>query len=99
MRRETPSAVTRAELFREVNDHIFDLVRTSRLARGLSVICECGNATCVEALEISTGAFERIRRLPLHFVVKDGHQEPRCDRVVERGNGYVVVEKRPDAGA
>jgi hypothetical protein len=31
------------------------------------------------------------------FVLVPGHEDPQIERVVERSEGYVVVDKRPEA--
>jgi hypothetical protein len=42
--------------------------------------------------------YEAVRRIPTHFVVAPGHDVPEIERVVEKTERYVVVEKVGDAG-
>jgi hypothetical protein len=36
----------------------------------------------------------RLSSSPTHFPIKVGHELPEIERVVETGDGYVVVEKK-----
>lgn len=61
-------------------------------------VCECGEMACMEPIRLSTHEYERIRSRPTHFFVVPGHERPGDDeRVVERSNGYVIVEKSRSA--
>ena len=42
--------------------------------------------------------YERIRSTARRFVVVAGHEAEAVETVVETGEGYVVVEKRDQAG-
>lgn len=80
-------------LFREVNERIAELSGDwSETGVGLFV-CECSDPKCAEALEISPDEYERVRANSARFVVRAGHQLPEVERVVERNEHYLVVEK------
>ena len=85
-------------LFREVNE------RVKELNVGLHVdtpewVCECPDVECVQQIPLSLADYERIRRIPTHFLVLPGHVYAAVERVVEEHEGYVVVEKHGNAGA
>ena len=77
-------------LWREVNERIKALAATSG---DMEFLCECANMDCTETISMSMAEYERIRSSPTHFPIKVGHDFPEVERVVEAGDGYVVVEK------
>ena len=83
----------RQSLFRDVNERIEELAETFDLKDELLVLCECGSVECDERITISEEAYETLRLIPTHFAVAPGHEIPAVERVVERFDGYVVVEK------
>ena len=76
-------------LFREVNE------RVETLAEGdtSEFVCECSNTECIETVELTLAAYERIRSNSTSFVIKRGHDIPQIERVISRDDGYAVVEK------
>ncbi len=82
-------------LFRDVNEKVREIDNahggaTSELAEFL---CECGNADCLERVPMTLHEYERIRSNPVHFAFLAGHENPEVERIVERTDRYVVVEK------
>jgi len=59
-------------------------------------VCECGDATCREPIQMSREDYQSIRRNDRLFFVKPGHEKPDAETVIERGKDWYVVEKRPD---
>ena len=53
------------------------------------------SATCFVHLLASD--YERVRADNDRFVVVPGHEDAHIERVVERNEGYFVVDKRPEA--
>ena len=79
------------EFFREVNDRIVELgTRFGFREDRLELICECHDASCTERLSIASAVYQRVRADQRRHVLVVGHE--RSGRVVERGDGYVVVE-------
>jgi hypothetical protein len=62
-------------------------------------LCECGDSACAEAMEITADAFMSIHSAPNRFAVLPGHVLGEVEWVVETGDRYWVVEKRPSAMA
>lgn len=79
-------------LFREVNERIEDVseVRRSDL---IEFLCECGEETCLEQVELTREEYEEVRSVSDHFAMKPGHEHPDFERVIDRRDRYVVIDK------
>jgi hypothetical protein len=84
-------------LFREVNERIEELAESFDLMDELSILCECGSDQCDERIALSEDEYEKLRRIPTRFAVRPGHEIPEVERVVERHDAFVVVEKFGDS--
>ena len=81
-------------LFRQVNETVEELNEgTAGLTGTFDVVCECGELTCTDQVEVDRAAYEQARSNPLWFVVTAGHELPDVEHVVHTGDGYVIVEK------
>jgi hypothetical protein len=87
----------RQSLFREVNEHIDELAESFDLQEKMTIFCECGSGKCGEQITLTEAEYERLRRVPTHFAVIPGHDEPAVERVVEMNDRYVIVEKFGEA--
>jgi hypothetical protein len=87
-------------LFREVNENIARLEeRHGRTSSEPVYICECASPDCTEQLVVDAATYHRVReQSPRRFFVRPGHEAPQLERVVERHEGYLVVEKTGEAG-
>ena len=58
-------------------------------------VCECANDACLEHIEMASSEYEAVRQDGAHFFVAPGdeHVWPDVERVIERHDGYWVVEK------
>ena len=56
-------------------------------------MCECSDINCDENVQLSLERYREIREDPLHFFAIPGHEDPELERVVDRDDGYVIVEK------
>ena len=82
------------DLFRKVNDQIEGVNEAFGMITGtMSILCECGKLACIEQIELTLDAYRELRADPTRFAVKPGHEEPDVERVVERHEGYFVVQK------
>ena len=82
-------------VFREVNERINDLTRED----AAEYLCECGNATCTETIQMTVAEYERVRADPTHFAVLPGHEIPEVEDVVGRNEGFRVVRKKAGPAA
>ena len=81
-------------VFREVNERIEGLAETFQLkGEPLDLVCECGDATCVQRLSMTHDEYEELRSDPRQFAVHPGHEIPDVESVVARKKGYDVVAK------
>jgi hypothetical protein len=81
-------------LYRAVNEKIEGLnLAFGTLTQSMTVVCECGDVTCTEHIEVDLPAYEGIRADPALFVVRPGHVFADVEDVVEHADTYEVVRK------
>ena len=86
-------------LFREVNENIARLEeRHGATNPEPAYVCECANAGCAEQIVIDPETYRRVRAQPRLLFVRPGHEDPQLERVVERHDDYLIVEKTGEAG-
>jgi hypothetical protein len=90
--------------FRLVNERLRDLViddaeRHGEHADLLSVVCECGDVDCTAKIDVPLATYEWARSGSARFVIVPGHEIPDSERIVQHGNGFLIVEKFGDARA
>jgi hypothetical protein len=90
-------AARNEEVFRDVNKRIEEGAEQHHVASALPFHCECARAFCVETIEIPPRRYETIVSERYHFVVLPGHEDTRVERIVERDERFVVVEKVGEA--
>lgn len=84
--------------FREINERMVHDVRdVVDDDEQLRLVCECGHEDCDATLAIRLGGYEHVRADGRHFFLLPGHEIPDVERVVERHDGYAVVEKVGDS--
>ena len=90
-------SVGRQALRRELNDRL-----SARHAGDseFEVFCECGRASCRDALVVTRELYEKLRRVPTHLLIKHSHGGP-SDRIVESHENVLIIEKlgRGELGA
>ena len=84
-------------LFREVNERIAELNQTFHIEGRSEFLCECSRDECKEPVSISIDEYEGVRRESTRFFVLPGHEDESVERVIERNERYIVVEKIGDA--
>jgi hypothetical protein len=85
-------------LFREVNERIDQLHDELGGTATFEIVCECGDASCIERFQITNAAYTALREDVHRFAVVPGHEQPDVERVIEEQDEYFVVEKTdPDA--
>lgn len=80
--------------FRAVNEEIAanDGHGTTRF------LCECGNASCAEGIELTALALQHLHAENGLFVVLPGHEISDLETVVDRHDGYLVVRRNAIEG-
>lgn len=90
---------TNEATFREINEAIQRGQWPGEEASPSAFRCECARLGCNQLIELPAAEYERIRQHPRRFILAIGHELPEVETVVERQDGYVVVEKRDQTGA
>ena len=89
MTREERLAANEAR-FREINEG----AQPQRESHGHGrFVCECADRGCLAWIEVDPEVYATVRSNPRHFILSPGHEMPDLESIVERGEGYVVVEK------
>jgi hypothetical protein len=86
-------------VFREVNEGISRGQYPGEDDTPHGFRCECARLGCNQMVELTAREYERIRASSRRFLVAPGHEMPESEEVVERHDGYVVVEKTGAAAA
>jgi hypothetical protein len=81
-------------LFRQVNEHV---VGERRSTESFEILCECGDAACMEHLHVTTAAYRQARSQSTDFLLKPGHAIPEFETVVESNELFEVVRKTGQA--
>ena len=84
--------------FRAINEGIDHGDGDRRDPETVGFRCECARLGCTEILEIPSAEYEAVRGHGRRFLVAPGHVVPETEQVVERHDGYEVVEKHGEAG-
>jgi hypothetical protein len=81
-------------LFREINERVRELAAEHGDDDHVyDFYCECSNVDCTFRLSLRVAQYEAVRRHSNRFVVLPDHDMPEIEEVVERGDGWWVVEK------
>lgn len=96
---EEERAARNEATFREINERIKELNEVfDAFAPMCEWVCECADPTCAELISLNLREFEAVRQHPARFSLVPGHERLEIERVVERTDRYVVVEKQGAAG-
>jgi hypothetical protein len=88
-------------LYRVVNEKLEDLNRTLTPVAGdgsMVAVCECGDISCAQQIELPVDVYERVRADSTLFIVAPGHEIADVEQIVNAGNGFTVVCKDKDPG-
>lgn len=78
--------------FREINES----AQPQRRSRGTGrFVCECADRGCMAWLDVPLEEYALVRQNERRFIVAPTHEIPGAETVVERKDGYFVIEK-PD---
>lgn len=90
-------AARNEEVFRDVNQRIEEGAEQHAVSGTQPFHGECARASCLETIELTPARYEAIIRERYHFVVLPGHDEPQIERIIEREDDFLVVEKIGEA--
>lgn len=80
-------------LFREVNERIAESAERFA-ADETRFVCECADPACTERVDATLEEYEQVRKDGATFLVVEGHEDARAERVVHADGDRAVVEKR-----
>lgn len=83
-------------LFRKVNELATEI--GTAVEGETEFVCECYRTDCTERLRVPLDVYEQVRARSRRFLVAPGHERPGFERVVEQGDGWLVVTKTGVAG-
>jgi len=87
-------------LFREVNERIEQVSEALQVEpERLRILCECGNKSCFEHVEVSLPEYEQVRANATLFFVRPGHENADVEEIAEEHEGYTVVRKKEGPAA
>jgi len=102
--RETRAAENE-DLFRRLNErlHVLATVASSSVLAADTperFLCECSQTSCSRVLELTPSEYRAVRETNRRFVVfpEATHTDPTLETVVERHQGFWIVEKNGEAG-
>jgi hypothetical protein len=85
-------------IFRDVNEGIERGQWPGENDARIGFRCECARLGCNQLLHLTMAEYEHVRAGPRRFVMVRDHEIPAVETVVEEQPGYVIVEKRDEAG-
>jgi hypothetical protein len=82
------------QTFRDYNNRRVAFEEESAAAGELvPFVCECGDRTCIEAVELTVDEYTSAHSAPNLFTVKPEHVYPQVERITETADRFWVVEK------
>ena len=89
--------ITRNEaLLRSVNERLEELSHGVGDGR-IDFVCECGRDACEVRVRMTCAEYGAVHAQDDRFALAPGHETDEIERVVERRDGYWIVDKRPEA--
>ena len=89
---------TNEAVFREINEGIERGQWPGEDDTGVRFRCECAQLGCNRMITLTPREYEAVRENPRWFFVLPGHELPEAEDTVLARPGYLVVEKRDQAG-
>lgn len=89
-----PARPRNSALFRQVNARILEVSGGwGSASEPIGFLCECGEEDCTAVVTITIDEFRSMAAVPNRLLVLRGHEAPEVDAVVERVNGYLIVDR------
>ena len=85
-------------VFRDVNERIEESAQRFGISARATFLCECGDPSCTDPIELTVSEYEHVRAEPARFALRAGHEDLEVERVVETHEAYLVVEKLEGPG-
>ena len=79
-------------IFREVNERVREMADGAPNGKA-EYLCECGDVTCTERIQMVLSQYEAVRARPNAFLMIPGHERLEVERILDTPDGYMIVEK------
>jgi hypothetical protein len=83
-------------VFRRINESVEADYSETNYGGRIGFLCECGHPGCEEPIEMTRREYESVREHSRRFAVIADHAIETTEDIVERNQGYAVVEKHED---
>jgi hypothetical protein len=90
-------AARNEEIFRSVNERIEAGVERHGVASAVPYHCECRDVSCFQTVALMPSDYEHVLHEHYRFIVIPGHEDETIERVIERHQAHLVVEKIGEA--
>jgi hypothetical protein len=82
-------------IFRQVNRGIQEFIEeeNARTDKTIPFYCECSKADCRERIKLTAREYKKLHQKDNQFIILAGHELSKIEKVIERHNGFNVVEK------
>lgn len=82
-------------VFRARNMAVNDFVSKDERHEGarLDFYCECSYMECRERIRLTPEEYEKLHGNKKQFIVLDGHELLSIEKIIEKRDGYNVIEK------
>ena len=82
-------------MFRAANERLSGWEESRDDASAL-YFCECAENDCREKVSLQPADYENVRANSRHFLIAPGHEIPDVETVIEKHEGWAVIEKDPE---
>jgi hypothetical protein len=88
-------------VFRRANETLWGVYDDAEGAPldGYPFLRERGDRNCTAVVQVPLEIYEQIREHPARFLTLPGYKQLPSEEIIDRGDGYDVVEKTGAAGA
>lgn len=85
--------------FRRVNERLYAAAVATKILYGsTTILCECSDELCIEALVVPVSVYRAVRAMPTRFLVRPDHVDAAEEEIaLPAATGYVVVDKYGEA--
>ena len=81
------------EAFAKANEQIRASAERYGFEQRVPFLCECSEATCTKSVRLFLTSYREARAAVEGFILLPGHDDPKLERIVAHGDGYVLVER------
>ena len=81
------------ETFARANEHLRLTAEKYEFDQAVPFLCECSEISCTEPVRLSLTSYRDARAEPGTYILLPGHEDPRTERIVDRRDGFALVEK------